>query len=125
MAKLALLVETAVHARGNAPCGAVLNLIIILGPMVYAVWRLQDIRIGIAVHVALDGLGWAPESRPDPAVQLRADADCFGRRRGSRWPGGTTIVAAHVPESSCSRAARSFASTLRSQPYLIATQRTA
>ncbi len=34
----------------------VINLIIILGPMVYAVWRTKDIRIGIALHVALNSL---------------------------------------------------------------------
>ncbi len=34
----------------------VINLIIILGPMVYAVWRLRDIRIGIAAHIALNSL---------------------------------------------------------------------
>jgi hypothetical protein len=34
----------------------VINLIIILGPMVYAVWRLQDVRIGIAVHISLNSL---------------------------------------------------------------------
>ena len=33
-----------------------INLIIILGPMVYAVWRLKDVRIGIAVHIALNSL---------------------------------------------------------------------
>ncbi len=34
-----------------------INLIIILAPMVYAVWRLKDVRIGIAVHIALNSLG--------------------------------------------------------------------
>ncbi len=34
----------------------VINLVIILGPMVYAVWRLRDIRIGIAAHIALNSL---------------------------------------------------------------------
>ena len=34
----------------------VLNLILILGPMVYAVWRLEDVRVGIAFHVALNSL---------------------------------------------------------------------
>ncbi len=34
----------------------VLNLIIILGPMVYVVWRLKDIRIGIALHIALNSI---------------------------------------------------------------------
>ena len=32
------------------------NLIIILAPMVYAVWRLKDVRIGIAVHIVLNTL---------------------------------------------------------------------
>jgi uncharacterized protein len=34
----------------------VINLILILGPMVYAVWRLKDVRVGIALHVALNSL---------------------------------------------------------------------
>ena len=34
----------------------VINLIIVLGPMVYAVWWLRDIRIGIAVHIALNSV---------------------------------------------------------------------
>ncbi|KGN40212.1 CPBP family intramembrane glutamic endopeptidase [Knoellia aerolata] len=42
----------------------VLNLILILGPAVYVVWRLKDIRISIAVHVALNGLGWALNVAP-------------------------------------------------------------
>jgi membrane protease YdiL (CAAX protease family) len=33
-----------------------INLIIILAPMVYAVWRLKDVRIGIAVHITLNTL---------------------------------------------------------------------
>ncbi len=33
-----------------------INLIIILAPMVYAVWRLKDVRIGITVHIALNTL---------------------------------------------------------------------
>lgn len=33
-----------------------INLIIVLGPMVYAVWWLRDIRIGIAVHIALNSV---------------------------------------------------------------------
>ena len=32
------------------------NLVLILGPMVYAVWRLKDIRVGIVLHVALNSL---------------------------------------------------------------------
>ena len=32
------------------------NLILVLAPMVYAVWRLEDVRIGIAVHIALNTL---------------------------------------------------------------------
>ena len=35
-----------------------LNLILILAPMVYAVWRTKDIRIGIAVHIMLNSLAW-------------------------------------------------------------------
>lgn len=42
----------------------VLNLILILGPTMYVVWRLKDIRISIAVHVALNGLGWALNVAP-------------------------------------------------------------
>jgi membrane protease YdiL (CAAX protease family) len=34
----------------------VINLIIILGPMVYVVWRTKDVRIGIALHIALNSL---------------------------------------------------------------------
>jgi membrane protease YdiL (CAAX protease family) len=34
----------------------VINLIIILGPMVYVVWRTKDIRIGIALHIALNSI---------------------------------------------------------------------
>ncbi len=34
----------------------VVNLVIVLGPMVYAVWRLEDIRIGIALHIALNSV---------------------------------------------------------------------
>lgn len=41
-----------------------INLIIILGPTVYVVWRLKDIRIGIAVHIALNGLGWTLNVAP-------------------------------------------------------------
>ncbi len=33
------------------------NLILVLAPMVYAVWKLRDVRIGIAVHVSLNTLG--------------------------------------------------------------------
>ena len=33
-----------------------INLIIVLAPMVYAVWRLGDVRISIAVHVVLNSL---------------------------------------------------------------------
>ena len=35
-----------------------LTLIVVLGPMVYAVHRLKDVRVSIAVHIALNGLGW-------------------------------------------------------------------
>ena len=36
------------------------SLIVILAPTVYAVWRLQDIRISIAVHLGLNvGVAWA------------------------------------------------------------------
>lgn len=41
-----------------------LNLILILAPTYYMVWRLKDIRIGIAVHIALNGLGWALNVAP-------------------------------------------------------------
>lgn len=34
-----------------------INLILILAPMVYAVWRLKDVRVSIAVHIALNSLG--------------------------------------------------------------------
>ena len=34
----------------------VINLIIILAPIFYAVWRSMDIRIGIAAHIALNGV---------------------------------------------------------------------
>ena len=37
----------------------VLTLIIVLGPTMYAVWRLRDIRISIAVHIGLNsGVAW-------------------------------------------------------------------
>lgn len=36
----------------------VLQLIVVLAPMVYVVWRTRDIRIGIAVHVGLNGLSF-------------------------------------------------------------------
>jgi len=42
----------------------VINLILILGPTIYAVWRLKDIRISIAVHIGLNGLGWALNVAP-------------------------------------------------------------
>ena len=32
--------------------------------MVYAVWRLKDIRVGIAVHIALNGMAWATNVAP-------------------------------------------------------------
>ena len=41
-----------------------INLIIILAPMVYAVWRTKDIRIGIAVHIMLNGLAWTLNVAP-------------------------------------------------------------
>ncbi len=34
----------------------VINLILILGPMVYVVWRTKDVRIGIALHIALNSI---------------------------------------------------------------------
>ena len=34
----------------------VLNLVLVLAPMVYAVWRLKDIRVGIALHMALNSI---------------------------------------------------------------------
>jgi membrane protease YdiL (CAAX protease family) len=42
----------------------VINLILILAPMVYAVWRLQDIRVGIALHIALNSMAWATAVAP-------------------------------------------------------------
>lgn len=41
-----------------------INLIIVLAPMVYAVWRTRDIRIGIAVHIMLNSLAWALNVAP-------------------------------------------------------------
>ncbi|GAA1750673.1 CPBP family intramembrane glutamic endopeptidase [Kocuria aegyptia] len=41
------------------------NLVLILAPTYYMVWRLKDIRIGIAVHIALNGLGWTLNVAPD------------------------------------------------------------
>ena len=32
------------------------QLILVLGPMVYVVWRLKDIRIGIALHITLNSV---------------------------------------------------------------------
>lgn len=40
------------------------NLILVLAPTYYMVWRLKDIRLGIAVHIALNGLGWALNVAP-------------------------------------------------------------
>lgn len=42
----------------------VVNLILVLGPMVYAVWRLKDIRVGIALHIALNSMAWATNVAP-------------------------------------------------------------
>jgi uncharacterized protein len=42
----------------------VLTLIVILLPMGYAVWRTRDIRIGIAVHIGLNGTGFLTNSLP-------------------------------------------------------------
>jgi membrane protease YdiL (CAAX protease family) len=42
----------------------VLTLVVVLLPMVYAVWRTHDIRIGIAVHVGLNGLGFGLNVAP-------------------------------------------------------------
>ena len=39
-------------------------LILILAPTMYAVWRLKDIRISIAVHIALNATGWAMNVAP-------------------------------------------------------------
>jgi hypothetical protein len=36
--------------------------IVLLLPMGYAVWRTRDIRIGVAMHTALNGLGFAMNS---------------------------------------------------------------
>lgn len=41
-----------------------LTLIVILTPMVYTVWFTRDIRIGIAVHVGLNGIGFLTNSLP-------------------------------------------------------------
>ena len=41
-----------------------LTLIVILLPMGYAVWRARDIRIGIAVHIGLNGTGFLTNSLP-------------------------------------------------------------
>lgn len=41
-----------------------LTLIVILTPMAYAVWYTRDIRIGIAVHVGLNGIGYLTNSLP-------------------------------------------------------------
>ena len=41
-----------------------INLIFVLAPMVYVVWRLRDIRVGIAVHIALNGMAWATNVAP-------------------------------------------------------------
>jgi membrane protease YdiL (CAAX protease family) len=42
-----------------------LSLVVILAPMVYAVWRTRDVRVGIAVHIGLNGtsflLGTGPQ----------------------------------------------------------------
>jgi uncharacterized protein len=40
------------------------TLVVILTPMVYAVWYTRDIRVGIAVHVTLNGLGYLTTSLP-------------------------------------------------------------
>jgi membrane protease YdiL (CAAX protease family) len=42
----------------------VINLILILAPMVYAVWRLKDIRVGIALHIALNTMAWGTAVAP-------------------------------------------------------------
>jgi membrane protease YdiL (CAAX protease family) len=36
----------------------VLTVLAVLGPATYAVWKLKDIRISIAVHVAINATGW-------------------------------------------------------------------
>ena len=41
-----------------------LTLIVILLPMGYVVWRTRDIRIGIAVHIGLNGTGFLSNSLP-------------------------------------------------------------
>lgn len=41
-----------------------LALIVILTPMAYAVWYTRDIRVGIAVHVGLNGMGYLTSSLP-------------------------------------------------------------
>jgi membrane protease YdiL (CAAX protease family) len=41
-----------------------INLILVLGPTVYAVWRLKDIRVGIALHISLNSMAWATMVAP-------------------------------------------------------------
>jgi uncharacterized protein len=41
-----------------------LTLVVVLAPMVYVVWHTRDIRIGIAVHVGLNGLGFVLNVAP-------------------------------------------------------------
>lgn len=41
-----------------------INLVLILAPMVYVVWRLQDIRVGIALHIALNTMAWTTAVAP-------------------------------------------------------------
>lgn len=43
-----------------------INPILILAPMVYAVWRTKDIRIGIAVHIMLNSLARGRHCRQKP-----------------------------------------------------------
>ena len=41
-----------------------ITLALIFAPMVYAVWRLRDIRISIGAHIALNGFGWTINIAP-------------------------------------------------------------
>ena len=41
-----------------------LTLVVILTPMAYAVWYTRDIRVGMAVHVGLNGIGYLTNSLP-------------------------------------------------------------
>ncbi|MCK6209026.1 CPBP family intramembrane metalloprotease [Georgenia sp. EYE_87] len=40
------------------------SLVVILAPMVYAVWRTRDVRVGIAVHIGLNGTSFLLATGP-------------------------------------------------------------